>query len=75
MADPSYVEYVRDGMRCYVSQTLRRELYLTDGILYKKPQKPGRLKKKYFQTFIGVDFKRQVVRLKKLDMHEEALER
>lgn len=48
MADPNYVEYVRDGMRCYVSKTLRRELYLTDGLLYKKPQKPGRLKKKYF---------------------------
>lgn len=35
--DPDFVEYVRDGFRCYVSQSLRRELYLTDGILYKRP--------------------------------------
>ena len=37
VANPNYVEYVRDGVRCYVSKFLRKELYLTDGILYKRP--------------------------------------
>ena len=75
VANPNYVEYVRDGVRCYVSKNLRKELYLTDGTLYKKPQQSGKFKKKYYETFIGIDFKRQVIRLKKLDGEEVEMER
>ena len=75
VANPNYVEYVRDGVRCYVSKSLRKELYLTDGTLYKKPQQSGKFKKKYYETFIGIDFKRQVIRLKKLDGDEVEMER
>ena len=70
VADPNYVEYIRDGVRCYVSRTLRKELYLTDGVLYKKPQKSGKFKRKYFDTFVGIDFKRQIIRLKRYDAEE-----
>lgn len=35
-AEPGYVSYIRDGIRCYVSETLRKELYVTDGVLFKE---------------------------------------
>lgn len=59
------MEYVRDGVRCYVSQTLRRELWITDGPLYKEPRKVSMLKKRYYGTFAVIDFKRQLVRFKR----------
>ena len=31
------VIFIRDGFKCYVSKTLRKELYLTDGVLVKEP--------------------------------------
>lgn len=30
--------YIRDGVRCYASKTMRKELYMTDGVLYKEPK-------------------------------------
>ena len=50
-------------------------MYLTDGTLYKKPQETGKFKGKYFQTFIGIDFKRQIIRLKKFDEDEVGMKR
>ena len=58
--------YVRDGLRCYISATLRKELYITDGLLMKEPQVKVRiLKSKYYQTFVTIDFKRDLIRFKK----------
>ena len=30
-----YVHFLRDGVRCFISMTLRKELYVTDGNLFK----------------------------------------
>jgi hypothetical protein len=35
-AEADYVSYIRDGVRCYISQVLRKELYITDGYLWKE---------------------------------------
>ena len=57
-ADERSCEYIRDGVRCYASKTLRKELYITDGDLYKKPQKDSKLKDKYYRFYAAIDFKR-----------------
>lgn len=57
--------YIRDGSRCYLSSTLRKELYITDGMLYKEPKvKLTFVKKSYYPTFVSIDFNLQQVRFK-----------
>ena len=64
-AESEYVSYIRDGVRCYVSQHLRKEMYITDGVLWKESRaKFDFLKRKYRQTFCIVDFKNLVIRFK-----------
>ena len=60
-----FVWYIRDNLRCYVSRTLRREAWVLDGTLLKQPQVRIRfLKSKYYQTFVTIDYKKQLVRFK-----------
>lgn len=35
-AESNYVSYIRDGVRCFVSESLRKELFVTDGLLFKE---------------------------------------
>lgn len=52
-------------MRSYVSETLRKELYATDGDLYKESKtKMHALKGKYRKIFAAVDFKKHLIRFK-----------
>ena len=57
-SDPESAHYIRNGARCFVSLTLRKELYITDGMLYKEPKvKMTLLKCSYYLTFVAIDFK------------------
>ena len=57
--------YIRDGVRCYLSETLRRELYITDGQLMKEPKKRAILfGYKYYTTFCAIDFRKRLIRFK-----------
>ena len=67
----SSVEYVRDGVRCYISLTLRKELYVTDGILYKEPQSKGILKNRQYKLFVAIDFKNNLLRFKESGLEDE----
>ena len=44
VADRRSVHYIRDGYRCYTSKTMRKELFLTDGCVFKEPEKKVHLK-------------------------------
>ena len=46
--NPEFVTYIRDGMRCYVSVTMRREPWIMDGILIKEPKERIRMLKNNF---------------------------
>ncbi len=35
-AETNHVSYIRDGVRCFVSESLRKELFVTDGTLFKQ---------------------------------------
>ena len=50
--------YVRDGIRCYTSLTMHKELYLTSGILFKEPVQKARLKDSYYRQYVALDFAR-----------------
>ena len=57
--------YIRDGTRCFVSNTLRKEHYITDGPLIKEPKiKMKYLKHEYYQTFVTIDFAKSMIRFK-----------
>lgn len=43
---------------------LRSELYITDGFLFKEPQKGGRFKQDYYRTHMTIDFKYRLIRFK-----------
>ena len=61
-AESDYVSYIRDGVRCFVSATLRKEMYMCDGKLWKESNtKLSTFKGKYRQTFIAINFKKRVV--------------
>ena len=38
---------------------------MTDGILYKEPEKMGKLKSNYYERFVVLDFKRHLMRFRK----------
>ena len=64
-AESTYVSYIRDGVRCFISQTLRKELFITDGYLFKKSRtKIKMIKGKYRQIFASIDFKKLLIRFK-----------
>ena len=65
-SEPVSADYIRNGARCYVSSTLRKELFITDGLLYKEP-KVRRMffKNDYYATYVTIDFKLQLIRFKK----------
>ena len=70
----SSVDYVRDGVRCYISLTLRKELYVTDGILYKEPQLKGitsYFKALQYKLFVAIDFKNNLLRFKESGLEDE----
>ena len=51
--------YIRDGTKCYLSETLRREFWITDGEL--------NVESKQFEEqciFVTIDFKKELVRFK-----------
>lgn len=67
--------YVRDGIRCFVSETLRRELFITDGMLVKEPKKRAKMFGcKYYSVFCAIDFSRKLVRFKRSGLTREDLE-
>ena len=55
--------YLRDGVRCYLSETLRRERWITDGEL--NLQREGQSGEHC--CFVTIDFKRSLVRFKDPD--------
>ena len=55
--------YLRDGVRCYLSETLRRERWITDGEL--NLQREGQSGEHC--CFVTIDFKRWLVRFKDPD--------
>ena len=64
-AEPGYVSYIRDGVRCFISQSLRKELYTTDGQLIKESKTSLTIiKGRYRQIFVSIDFKKNVIRFK-----------
>ena len=74
-AQPGYVAYIRDGVRCFVSDTLRKELYVTDGDLYKESKtKIKAIKGQYRKVFVSVDYKKQLVRFKECRADENFYE-
>ena len=65
-AGQTFIAFVRDGIRCYISNSLRQEKYITDGDLYKESKtKIKAIKGKYRKTFVAIDFRSQLVRFKK----------
>ena len=61
------MSYIRDGVRCFVSETLRKELYVTDGVLFKESNtKMKAFKSKYREVFVFVDYKKHLIRFKDL---------
>ena len=57
--------YIRDGVRSYVSNTLRVEMYVTDGELWKESKTMfGSILGKYRPIFVTINFKRQVIETK-----------
>ena len=73
-AESTYVSYIRDGVRCFISQTLRKELFITDGYLFKESKTKIKLiKGKYRQIFVSIDFKKLLIRFK-AERQEEKFE-
>ena len=69
----NFTTYLRDGFHCYVSKTLRKELYITDGFLMKEPRvKIKVIKRNYYKTYVTIDFSRKLLRFKKSGMGRES---
>lgn len=52
-------------MRCFVSESLRKELYITDGDLFKESKtKLKAFKGGYRKTFVSIDYKKHLIRFK-----------
>lgn len=65
-AHPEFVSYIRDGVRCFVSETLRKELYITDGVLQKESKtKLASINGKYRELFVMVDFRALQIKFRK----------
>lgn len=61
-AEADYVCYIRDGVRCFVSATLRKEMYVTDGELWKESNTVmSTIKGRYKNLFISINFKKHMV--------------
>lgn len=61
-ADSDFVVYIRDGMRCFVSATLRKEMYITDGDLWKESNtRISSIKGKYRPIFLAINFKKFII--------------
>ena len=58
-SDLNCAHYIRDGARCYVTATLRKEMFITDGMLYKEPKVKMLVKSNFYQIFLLIDFKIQ----------------
>lgn len=56
------ISYIRDGVRCYLSETLRHEPWITDGELRVESKEWGSQ-----CLYISIDFKRELIRFKDPD--------
>ena len=56
-ADKRSAIYIRDGYRCYTSKTMHKEPYLTDGCVFKAPEKKIHLQEAYLRQYLAIDFK------------------
>lgn len=64
-ADENFVIFIRDGQKCYISQTLRQEPFIIDGVLVKElGSKLKRALSRIQKRFVVIDFKKQLVRFK-----------
>ena len=65
-AGNTFIAFVRDGRRSYISASLRQEKYITDGDLFKESKtKIKAIKGHYRKTFVAIDFRNQLIRFKK----------
>ena len=66
-ATGDYVKYFREGVKCFISSSVRQELLITDGFLIKEPREYSRLKPRFYKTFVSLDFQFSLLRFKKGD--------
>ena len=60
-----HVVFKRDGQKCYISETLRKEPFIIDGVLMKElGSKLKRALSGSRKRFVVLDFKKQLIRFK-----------